>query len=316
MFSHRTDKLKLAKQSSVVRPTDASPAALTPLGHVRAFWTLMKSEYRVSVFVFSLITAYLLATNLKPNFVQLGELIVAWYFVTFGVYVFNSLTDVEEDRIDHPKRPIPSGRVSIKDGWIAFVTSIGVSFVVSFSISTICFILVLTSFVLGIAYSHPSIRAKRRFPLKILVSIPGAMVCSLCGGIVAQNLDGPVYFSAIFFGLFSLVTLLLGDISDVQGDTVAGVRSLPIVIGQRNSIFFVALLPMVIAFLGLAFFQAAHLNPLFPLIILAITTYSTLNIVTLLQKYDDHVFANKIKSRMRIIHFALQLSLILGLLVL
>jgi 4-hydroxybenzoate polyprenyltransferase len=150
--------------------------------------------------------------------------------------------------------------------------------------------------------------------LKILVSIPGAVICSLCGGIVANNLNGPVYFSAIFFGLFALVTLLLGDISDVPGDSATGVRSLPIVIGRKNAILVVALLPLVIAFLGLAFFELGHLNPFFPLVILAITGYSTVNIVTLLETFDDHVFANKVKSRLRVIHFALQLSLILGLL--
>jgi hypothetical protein len=82
----------------------------------------MKSEYRVSVFVFSLITAYLLATNLRPNFLQLGELIVAWYFLTFGVYVFNALTDVEEDRIDHPSRPIASGKIPLRTAWFIFGT--------------------------------------------------------------------------------------------------------------------------------------------------------------------------------------------------
>ncbi|MFI5420942.1 MAG: UbiA prenyltransferase family protein, partial [Nitrososphaerales archaeon] len=201
--------------------TSTLPKPIDSVGPIRALGMLMKSEFRVSVFVFSLVTAYLLATNLKPNFLLLGELIVAWYFVTFGVYVLNDLTDVKEDRIDHPTRPFASGKISVRDGWIIFATSAGISFVVSIAISVTCFILVLAAFLLGVAYSHPAIRAKKQFPLKILVSIPGAVLCSLCGGIVAGNLDGPVIFSAIFFGLFSLVTLLLGDVSDVPGDTAA-----------------------------------------------------------------------------------------------
>ena len=177
----------------------------------------MKSEYRVSVFVFSLITAYLLATNLRPNFLQLGELIVAWYFVTFGVYVFNALTDVAEDRIDHPRRPIASGKISLRNAWIIFATSITISFVMSIVISVVCFILVLAAFLLGVAYSHPAIRAKRRFPLKILGLYSWSCHLQFGGGIVAGNLDFPVIFSAVFFGLFSLVTLLLGDVSDFPG---------------------------------------------------------------------------------------------------
>jgi geranylgeranylglycerol-phosphate geranylgeranyltransferase len=168
---------------------------------------------------------------------------------------------------------------------------------------------------LGVAYSHPSIRAKRRFPLKVAVSVSGAVIVSLCGGIVAGNLDGAVYFSAIFFGLFAMVTLLLGDISDIRGDTAAGVKSLPVVIGVRNSILFVACIPLVIAFIGVAFFRMADLNPLFPIVIVIVTVYSSANIISLLGKYDDYEFVRRVKSRMRLVHFLIQFSLILGLLI-
>jgi geranylgeranylglycerol-phosphate geranylgeranyltransferase len=316
LFSWRDSSPDHGILSSLRVSTSTLPKPVDSVGPVKALGILMKSEYRVSVFVFSLITAYLLATNLSPNFLLLGELVVAWYSVTFGVYVFNGLTDVKEDRIDHPNRPFASGKVSERDGWIIFATFAGISFVVSIAISVVCFILILSAFLLGVAYSHPAVRAKRRFPLKILVSIPGAVLCSLCGGIVAGNLDGPVIFSAIFFGLFALVTLLLGDVSDVPGDTAAGVRSLPIVIGQKNAVSFIIFLPLTIAFLGLALFETSHLNPAFPLVILAITSYSTVNIAMLLEQHDDYLFAKKVKSRLRLIHFALQLSLILGLLTL
>jgi 4-hydroxybenzoate polyprenyltransferase len=129
-------------------------------------------------------------------------------------------------------------------------------------------------------------------------------------------LDGPVYFSAAFFGLFAMVTLLLGDISDIPGDTASGVKSLPVIIGAKNSILLIACIPLVIAFIGVAFFGAAHLNPLFPVVILAITTYSSVNIISLLNKYNDYESVRHVKSRMRIVHFLLQFSIIIGLLVL
>ena len=170
---------------------------------------------------------------------------------------------------------MPSGKVSIRDGWIVFGASIAIAFVASFFINAICFIMILGTFVLGIAYSHPSIRAKRRFPPKMIVSVLGAVSVSLCGGIVAGNVDGAVYFSAIFFGLFAMVTLLLGDLSDIPGDTASGIRSLPVVIGAQNSIFVIALIPLAIAFIGVAFFRMANLNPLFPVLIVVIAAYNS-----------------------------------------
>ena len=306
------------KQSSQLETSKVTNVSQkqSPLDHIKAFGILARSEYRVTMFVWALTTAYLLATDLKPNLAQLGELVLAWYFLCLGVYVFNALTDVEEDRIDHPRRPMPSGRVSISDGWLVFGTSIAIAFVAGFLISPICFIIILGTFVLGIAYSHPSIRAKQRFPPKMIVSVLGAVSVSLCGGIVAGNLDGAVYFSAIFFGLFAMVTLLLGDLSDIPGDTASGIRSLPVVIGARNSIFVISLIPLIIAFIGVAFFRMANLNPLFPVLIVIIAAYSSLNIISLLGKYDDYTFIRQVKSRMRVIHFIIQLSLIVGLLVL
>lgn len=283
---------------------------------LKSFASLAKSEYRVTMFVWALVVAYLLAKDLKPNIVQLGELVVACYFVSFGVYVFNALSDVEEDRIDHPSRPLASSSVPISDAWGIFGVSVGISMVTSLYISIPCLILVLAAFLLGIAYSHPSIRAKRRLPLKVLVSAAGAVMVSICGGIVAGNVDAPVYFSAVFFGLFAMVTLLLGDLSDIQGDTVAGVRSLPVVIGAKNSIYLIACIPLVIAFIGVAFFRLANFNPLFPVLLVIVNAYSSLSIISLLGKYNDYEVVRKVKSRMRLVHFVIQLTLLLGLLAL
>lgn len=312
-------KLPKTQQVAVVQvPREATVQKkrreiLSPL---RSFVSLARSEYRVTMFVWSTVIAYLLATDLKPNLLTLGELVISWYFVSFGVYVFNALTDVEEDRIDHPGRPLVSSSVPISDAWKIFGFSTAISFAVGFLVGPVCLILVIASFLLGVAYSHPSIRAKRNFTLKVLVSVSGAVIVSICGGLVAGNLDGPVYFSAVFFGLFAMVTLLLGDIADIPGDTSAGVKSLPVVIGARNSILLVACIPLLIAFIGVAFFRAANLNPLFPVVIVIVTAYSSLNIISLLGKYDDYEFVRHVKSRMRLVHFILQFSLILGLLVL
>ena len=301
---------------SVVVPVPPQRKLRSALAPLRSFGSLAKSEYRVTMFVWTLVVAYLLATDLKPNFAQLGELVVAWYFITFGVYVFNALTDVDEDRIDHPGRPLAAHSVPITDAWTIFAVSITIAFVTSAFISIPCLIFVLASFVLGIAYSHPSIRAKRRFPLKVGVSVTGAILVSLCGGVVAGHLDPAVYFSAAFFGLFAMVTLFLGDVSDIRGDRAAGVKSLPAVVGPRNSIILISFIPLVIAAIGVAFFRLADLNPLFPALLVIATVYSSANIISLLGKCDDYEFVGRVKSRMRFVHFIIQFSLILGLLVL
>lgn len=294
--------------SSEVRSKVYAPARFA-----KAFYHLILSETRVMIFVWALLTSYLIAADLHPELFRLTLLLASGYMLTLGVYVLNALMDIESDKINSPSRPLASGLVSVEDAKMVFFICVASSLVVSYFISFTTVVLFAISLFLGISYSMPRVQAKKRFPGKLLVTACGAAVFSLTGGVAAQDLNPTIFFAAVAFALFALVTLLLGDIADMKGDLALQVRSLPMVIGARRAIIFVTALPLILSALGLVLFRFTNFNPLFPIMLIAVSCYSSFTITSLLRDYDPKT-CRMIKSKMRIMHFVLQLTFILGLL--
>lgn|SRR5487761_206324 len=279
----------------------------------KAFYRLILSETRVMIFVWALLTSYLIAADLHPELFRLALLFASGYMLTLGIYVLNALMDIEEDRINSPSRPLASGLVSVGDAKMVFFTCVSSAIVISYFISFATVALFAISLFLGMAYSMPRIQAKKRFPSKLVVTACGAVLVCFTGGVVAQDLNSTIFFAAVAFALFALVTLLLGDIADMKGDLALHVKSLPVIIGARRAIVFVMALPLILSALGLLLFRFTSFNPLFPILLIALSCYSSFTITSLLRDYDDPKTCRMIKSRMRIMHFVLQLTFILGL---
>jgi geranylgeranylglycerol-phosphate geranylgeranyltransferase len=68
--------------------------------------------------------------------------ILTLYSGFIAALIWNDITDVEIDRIAHPKRPIPSGRINSKKFFIIALLFSILTFIFAFLISIICLILV------------------------------------------------------------------------------------------------------------------------------------------------------------------------------
>ena len=61
---------------------------------MRSIGILARSEIRVLIFVWALIVAYVIGSDLRPVFSRLILLAFSGYLLSFGVYVLNSLSDL------------------------------------------------------------------------------------------------------------------------------------------------------------------------------------------------------------------------------
>ncbi|HZW57089.1 MAG TPA: UbiA family prenyltransferase [Nitrososphaerales archaeon] len=266
------------------------------------------------IFVWALAVAYLVASKLEPNYETLALLVISGYFLVLGIYFLSDIADIEYDRINSPNRPLASGRVKTRHAEIIAVSLISASLLAVSMVNAATLSLFVVFLLLGLSYSIPRANVKRIFPLKAVVPSSGAAVITLAGGLAAQGLRPVVFFIAIAFALFALVTLLLGDIADLKGDSRTGVRSFPIVIGPKNSVLFVMTIPIIIGGLGVAFFQLAQLNIAFPILLICFCAYSSITMRPLLSRYEEPEVCRRVKSRMRIAHFLMQFIFLLGIL--
>jgi len=182
---------------------------------------------------------------------------VTFLIVNAASNVLNQVTDVEEDKLSKPWRPIPKGHITADEALtlalFLYVIGIARAYTVSIPFGFIVTLIAL----LTIAYSLEPIRLKRRFVLNNLTLsvargyLPALAIWSWCG-IPTQQ----VHLFGLGLFLFLIGTTSSKDFVDVEADKKVGVKTLPIVLGRRKSLavllpfLFLPYLPFTLVGLG------------------------------------------------------------------
>jgi geranylgeranylglycerol-phosphate geranylgeranyltransferase len=180
-------------------------------------------------------------------------------FITSAGFSINDYFDRESDAVIKPKRPIPSGALSLKQvvavSGFLFALGLGLAFLINW----LSFVILLIDSILLLIYSA-FVKRKSGFAANILVGL-------LVG-------TAFIYGEAAVFQTVSLVSLslypicfgtiggnVLRDILSIEGDSKIGYPTLPQKIGNKSSIrvaafFFIvtatlAPLPFVFHFFGI-----------------------------------------------------------------
>ena len=145
--------------------------------------------------------------------------------------IINDIFDIEIDKINCPLRPLPSGKITIKEAYILISVLILLSLIISFLVSYIAFIIVIVSHLILFLYS----KFLKSIPLVGNISI--AFLTGLVfifGGVVVGNPSAAIV-PAIFAFLINLVRELVKDIQDIEGDRLSNVVTFPIRYGIKKS---------------------------------------------------------------------------------
>jgi len=172
-----------------------------------------------------------LSSGLRPGeSVWLACLVAG--LVTAGGNAINDVYDLEIDRINRPRRPLPSGRIRRKRaavlGAILLLLGVGISPTLGWWGFTVALMVAL----LLVAYSA---RLKGTILWGNLVVSLAAGLAFVYGGI-ATGRPGTALIPAGFAFLFHLGREILKDAQDVTGDRAGGARTLPAVIGVREAL--------------------------------------------------------------------------------
>lgn len=165
------------------------------------------------------------------------------FLITVGMFVLNDLVDADLDRANGKKRPIPSGLVSKRQTWTFITLTNGLALLLSIiTLNPISIMIVALMLVLGILYSAPRIALMKRFVTKTVTIAIYYSLCALLGITSIYGLDLAIGNPAILVHDLSMLSIMifisstLNDLGDVEGDRMAGRRTIPIVIGKSNTI--------------------------------------------------------------------------------
>jgi 4-hydroxybenzoate polyprenyltransferase len=163
-----------------------------------------------------------------------------------GNNALNQIYDLDIDRVNKPKRPIPTGRVSIAEAWWFSVVTYALALVLAWLVAPRgrheCFWLVAVAAVCTLLYSVPPFRTKRLgIWANVTIAIPRGVLLKVAGWSSVKTIVGvePWYIGAIF-GLFLLGATTTKDFADMEGDRRGGCRTLPIQYGVRRAAWMIS----------------------------------------------------------------------------
>jgi geranylgeranylglycerol-phosphate geranylgeranyltransferase len=152
------------------------------------------------------VTNYLLA-------VAAGSVVV--FLVTSAGNILNDYLDVETDRINHPTRPLVTGKISSREALIASVIIFLIALVLAYIfISLLALLIVVVAEAMLILYEvrTKGIGLSGNASISILVGL-----IFIFGGICVDSLDRMI----LLFGMASLTNFsreIIKDIQDISGD--------------------------------------------------------------------------------------------------
>jgi 4-hydroxybenzoate polyprenyltransferase len=192
----------------------------------------------------------------------------------------NQIYDLEIDRINKPRRPLPSGRLSIQDAWQFTLATYAVALVLAWLVAPggrhECFWIVLVATVITVLYSAPPFRTKRLgIWANLTIAIPRGVLLKVAGWSAVKTIGGtePWFIGAIF-GLFLLGASTTKDFADMEGDARGGCRTLPIIYGVRRAAWMISP-SFIVPFLMIAAGTRAGILTGTPALLYALSTVMT-----------------------------------------
>jgi 4-hydroxybenzoate polyprenyltransferase len=158
----------------------------------------------------------------------------------------NQIYDLPIDRINKPRRPLPAGRMSIREAWVFTGATLVVALILAWLVAPggrhECFWLALSATFMTALYSVPPLRTKRLgIWANVTIAVPRGVLLKVAGWSAVKTIVGvePWYIGSIF-GLFLLGATTTKDFADMEGDRLGGCRTLPIQYGVTRAAWMIS----------------------------------------------------------------------------
>ena len=165
--------------------------------------------------------------------------VLTYIFLAASGNIINDVYDIEIDKINRPKRPIPRGSISLKQAKKLFFLYLGIGIILSLLNTLILSLtlinLVLVSFFGFVGWVYAKWGKRSGFIGNVIVGISYSI-----GLIYGGYLNGPIiplYILFFFLTAFSLLVAreIIKGCEDIEGDKNQGVKTLAIKIGIKPS---------------------------------------------------------------------------------
>ena len=230
-------------------------------GKVQAFSDLLKPELPLAAGI-CVIAGEIISSGHLPTFAQLLLGFLTGFFISGTAMITNDYFDLSVDKINHPDRPLPSGRITVFELILVAGLFSFAGFMAAALLNLTMLIVALVIWTIGLLYNW---RIKETGLLGNMVVAFSVASTLVFGGLVVGGLfNGIVWtFGSLAF-LFDLGEEIAGGAMDIEGDKQRHARSLAILKGRNFALrvsgllfaAFVSLsfLPFLVGWLGNLYF--------------------------------------------------------------
>lgn len=198
-------------------------------------------------------------------------------FITGGNLSLNDFFDKDIDKLNSPKRPIPSNRISSSSALIISSVLFLTGILLSIYISKISAIIATIGVFFSIIY--PILKRRGMIGHMCVGAISATAV--LYGGAIMNNISEEVITIAASLFLYFTGVNIITSLKDIKGDQSLGAYTLPVIVGPFKAVLFAAplfivgvLLNVYLVYLGAASLILIPLLLIFTLwLILEFRTY-------------------------------------------
>jgi 4-hydroxybenzoate polyprenyltransferase len=158
----------------------------------------------------------------------------------------NQIYDFDIDAVNKPKRPLTSGRMTMREAWVFTWVAFAAAWVLAWLVAPDgrhdCFWLVVAATLITTLYSVPPFRTKRLgIWANVTVAIPRGALLKVAGWSAVKSVAGlEPWFIGSIFGLFLLGATTTKDFADMEGDARGGCRTLPIQFGVTRAAWMIS----------------------------------------------------------------------------
>jgi 4-hydroxybenzoate polyprenyltransferase len=263
-----------------------------------------------------------LASRGIPPLIPALKIFIAMTFVSYGVYLYNDLMDLEDDLkgrdfgiIVPAERPLGSGRVSKREMAVFSLISFIIGLSAAYTINLKVFTLQLLYAILGFLYSTEPIKLKKRYLMKQLTIATGNVLAHLSGGLTLGSLNSAILYVTgvnflIFFGVDPIV-----DLRDIEGDKVIGVKSFPVIWGPQLTVRLAIAVFIISGIATLVGYSRVGFNIAMPILFTLIVSAFIYVLYPLLKRWNDPSYLDfLIHKRLAPLYLLLQITPLIGIL--
>ncbi len=208
------------------------------MGKALAFLRLARIDHGLMT-VLAALTGFLAVGKEWVDVTRLVCGLVAALMVEVGVFAFNDVFNLEEDRVNAPNRPLVRGDLTLFEAEVFGAVALALALVLSCLTNLLCCVIIALAIATSMLYN---VRLKREgFPGNLIVALNTALPFIYGAAIVERALSAKplLYFLIAFFA--TLGREVLKGIRDIEGDRRVGVKTLAIVWGPKRAAYVSAL---------------------------------------------------------------------------